>query len=237
MTTWTFEPGHTAAEFCVRHMMVTNVRGHFKNVHGTLKFNPESPHDFSVEVTINAKEIWTGEPERDDHLRSADFLDVENYPGITFKGNQVEILGAHDYTVTGDLTIRGVTRQVILYVSYLGPWETPWWEDGEDKGPKTRAGFLAKTPEQLSDNLRLFLKSEEKTHGITQEEIEALETYSYYEGSQTTPEGYAKLLEEYRNRPENRIVRLIMDQPLELRENCARMIEAYISIFGNKQDE
>jgi len=145
MTTWTFEPGHTAAEFCARHMMVTNVRGHFKNVRGTLKFNQDNPHDSSVEVTIDAKEIWTGEPERDDHLRSADFLDVENYPEITFKGNQVEIMGAHDYTVTGDLTIRGVTRQVILYVNYLGPWETPWWEDGEDKGPKTRAGFVAKT--------------------------------------------------------------------------------------------
>lgn len=145
MTTWTFEPGHTAAEFCARHMMVTNVRGHFKNVHGTLKFNPENPQDSSVEVTIDAKEIWTGEPERDDHLRSADFLDVENYPEITFKGNQVEIMGAHDYTVTGDLNIRGVSRQAILYVSYLGPWETPWWEGGEDKGPKTRAGFVAKT--------------------------------------------------------------------------------------------
>jgi polyisoprenoid-binding protein YceI len=145
MTTWTFEPGHTAAEFCVRHMMVTNVRGHFKNVHGTLKFNPENPHDFSVEVTINAKEIWTGEAERDDHLRNADFLDVENYSEITFKGNQAEIMGAHDYTVTGDLTIRGVTRQAILYVNYLGTWETPWWEDDEDKGPKTRAGFVAKT--------------------------------------------------------------------------------------------
>ena len=145
MTTWTFEPGHTAAEFCVRHMMVTNVRGHFKDVHGTLKFNTEKPYDFSVDVTIDAKKIWTGEPERDAHLRSADFLDVDNYPEITFKGNQVEIMGAHDYTVTGDLTIRGVTRQVILYVNYLGPWETPWWEDGEDKGPKTRAGFVAKT--------------------------------------------------------------------------------------------
>ncbi len=145
ITTWTFEPGHTAAEFCVRHMMVTNVRGHFKDVHGTLKFNTEKPHDFSVEVTIDAKEIWTGEPERDLHLRSADFLDVENYPEITFNGNQVDIIGAHDYTVTGDLTIRGVTRQVILYVSYLGSWDTPWWEDGDDKGPKTRAGFVAKT--------------------------------------------------------------------------------------------
>ncbi len=91
MTTWIFEPGHTAAEFCARHMMVTNVRGHFKNVHGKLKFNPDDPHDASVEVTIDARGIWSGEPDRDDHLRSADFLDVENYPEITFKGNQVEI--------------------------------------------------------------------------------------------------------------------------------------------------
>ena len=145
MTQWTFEPGHTAALFSVRHMMVTHVRGHFKDVHGTLTFNPENPNDSSVEVTINTKEIWTGETDRDAHLQNADFLDAENHPEIIFKGNHVEIQGAHDYTVTGDLTIRGVTRQVILYVNYLGSWETPWWEDDEDKGPKTRAGFVAKT--------------------------------------------------------------------------------------------
>ncbi len=145
MTTWTFEPGHTAAEFCVRHMMVSNVRGHFKNVHGSLKFNPENPQDFSIEVTIDAKEIWTGDPERDGHLQSADFLDVDSYPEINFMGNQVEIRGPHDYAVTGDLTIRGVTHQAILYVVYLGQWETPWWEGDEDKGPKTRAGFVATT--------------------------------------------------------------------------------------------
>jgi polyisoprenoid-binding protein YceI len=70
---------------------------------------------------------------------------VENHPEITFTGNQVEITGAHDYTVTGDLTIRGVTRKATLNVSYLGQWGTPWWEDGEDKGPKTRADFVVKT--------------------------------------------------------------------------------------------
>jgi polyisoprenoid-binding protein YceI len=145
MTTWTFEPGHTAAEFCVRHMMVTNVRGHFKNVHGTLEFNPDNPHDFSVEVTIDVGELSSGDPDRDGHLKSADFLDVDNYPEIIFKGNQAEIMGAHDYAVTGDLTIRGVTRQAILDVNFLGRWETPWWEGDEDKGPKTRAGFVAKT--------------------------------------------------------------------------------------------
>lgn len=95
-------------------------------------------------------------------------------------------------------------------------------------------GFVAKSFEQLPENLKLFLKSENSPQDITPDEIDALETYSYYEGSQTTPEGYAKLLEEYRNRPENRILRLMMDQPLELRENCARMIEAYINLFGEK---
>ena len=145
MAKWTFEPGHTAAEFRARHMMVTNVRGHFKNVHGTLEFDPGSPRISSVEVHIDANGLWTGVKERDDHLRSADFLDVEHHPEITFKGNQVEVKGGHDYAVTGDLTIRGVTRPATLNVSYLGQWETPWWEDGVDKGPKTRAGFLATT--------------------------------------------------------------------------------------------
>jgi polyisoprenoid-binding protein YceI len=145
MAKWTFEPGHTAAEFRVRHMMVTYVRGHFKNVHGTLEFNPEDPRQASVEVIIDARGIWTGDVDRDNHLKSVDFLDVENYPEITFTGRQVELRGDHDYTLTGDLTIRGVTRKVKLDVSYLGQWRTPWWEDGVDKGPKIRAGFVATT--------------------------------------------------------------------------------------------
>ncbi len=145
MPKWTFEPGHTAAEFCARHMMVTCVRGHFKNVRGTLNFDPQNPTASSVEVTINAKELWTGEPDRDNHLRSADFLDVEHHPPITFRSSKVQQVGDHDYKVTGNLTIRGATRPVVLDVHYLGQWQTPWWENGVDKGPKTRAGFLATT--------------------------------------------------------------------------------------------
>ena len=145
MAKWTFEPGHTAAEFSARHMMVTHVRGHFKDVHGTLNFDPKKPAGSFVEVVIDARKIWTGEPARDAHLRSADFLDVENFPEITFRGNQGDVIGEVDYRVTGDLTIRGVTRPVTLDVHYLGQWQTPWWEDGVDKGPKTRAGFVAKT--------------------------------------------------------------------------------------------
>jgi len=145
MAKWFFEPGHTGAEFVARHMMVSNVRGHFKNVHGTIDFDPDDPAGGSVEVRIDAKGLWSGVPERDNHLRSPDFLDVENHPEILFKGDRVEVIGANDYLVTGELTIRGVTREATLAVTYLGQWETPWWEGGEDKGPRTRAGFLAET--------------------------------------------------------------------------------------------
>lgn len=142
---WFFEPGHTAAEFCVRHMMVTFVRGHFKNVHGTLFFDPANPVSSSVEAAIDAAAIWSGEADRDAHLRSADFLDVENHPQIIFKGDKVELAGTNDAVVSGTLTIRGVSRIVPLHVRYLGQWQTPWWEDGVDRGPKTRAGFMATT--------------------------------------------------------------------------------------------
>lgn len=149
MAKWIFEPGHTSAEFKARHMMVTYVRGAFKNVHGMLTFDPSDPSAASAQVTIDAKGIWTGDPNRDAHLRGADFLDVDNYPEITFRGDRVEMVGDHDYKFAGELTIRGVSRPVTLRVRYLGQWQTPWWEeeDGEmvDKGPKTRAGFAAET--------------------------------------------------------------------------------------------
>ena len=88
MAKWTFEPGHTAAEFSVRHMMVTFVRGHFKKIHGTLEFDPQDPQGSSVKVKIEARGIWSGEAERDDHLRSADFLDAgKNGLTLTTKRN------------------------------------------------------------------------------------------------------------------------------------------------------
>ena len=145
MAKWFLEPGHTSAEFCARHMMVTCVRGHFKNVHGNLVFDEKDPGSGSVEVVIDAKGLWTGEPDRDAHLRSADFLDVERHPEIRFRGQLVERVGATDFKVKGDLTIRGVTRPAVLDVRYLGRWQTPWWEGGVDKGPRVRAGFVAET--------------------------------------------------------------------------------------------
>jgi len=145
MAKWFFEPGHTAAGFCVRHMMVTFVRGHFKNVRGALFVDPANPSAASAEVTLDAAGIWTEEADRAAHLKSADFLDVEHCPKIAFKGKQVEIIGASEAVFTGELTIRGVTRSVPLRVQYLGQWQTPWWEDGVDKGSKNRAGFVGTT--------------------------------------------------------------------------------------------
>lgn len=142
---WTFEPGHSAAEFRARHMMVTWVRGAFKGVHGNLDFDPADPTRLAVEATIDASTCWTGEPYRDNHLRSADFLNCEQFPQIRFKSTGVVEIGPVDYEVTGDLTIRDVTRPVMLRTRFLGASETPWWEDGVDKGPKTRAGFTAHT--------------------------------------------------------------------------------------------
>ena len=126
-------------------MMVTWVRGSFKNITGTLEFDPANPRNLAVETTIDASTCWTGVQMRDDHLRSPDFLGCEQYPQIRFRSTGVVEIGPVDYKVAGDLTIRAVTRSVTLRVRYLGSWQTPWWEDGVDKGPKTRAGFVART--------------------------------------------------------------------------------------------
>lgn len=145
MTRWTFEPGHTAAEFRARHMMVSNVRGHIKDVHGTLEFDPGDPTRGSVEARLDARKLWTGEASRDAHLRSEDFLDVENHPEITFRGDVASAVGPNDLVVEGELTIRGVSRPVELRARCLGVWDTPYWEDGVDRGPVRRIGFEAET--------------------------------------------------------------------------------------------
>ena len=142
MATWVFEPGHTAAEFRARHMMVCWVRGHFKDVHGSLEFDPDNPTQLDVEATLQAAGLWTGEPQRDDHLRSGDFLDAGNHPAITFKSAGSKCVGASDYEVAGVLSIRGVSCPTILAMHYLGKWRTPYWTDAGDAGPITRIGFV-----------------------------------------------------------------------------------------------
>ncbi|HUY10996.1 MAG TPA: YceI family protein [Candidatus Dormibacteraeota bacterium] len=141
---WKFEPGHSAAEFRARHMMVTWVRGSFKNVEGALDFDPDHPEALAVEANIDATMCWSGEPMRDEHLRSADFLYCEKYPSIRYASTGAVQIGPVDFEVLGNLTIRAVTLPVTLSVRYLGTWQTPWWEDGVDKGPKARVGFTGK---------------------------------------------------------------------------------------------
>ncbi|MGP3947229.1 YceI family protein [Streptomyces sp. 7N604] len=144
-TKWFFEPGHTGAEFRARHMMVAYVRGQLKNVHGLLEVDPDEPEKARIEATIDATQVYTGQPERDAHLRSADFFDVEHHPTWTFVGSRTHQVSATEFEITGDLTVRGVTRPVTFDVTYLGQWDTPWWEDGRDLGTRRRAGFAATT--------------------------------------------------------------------------------------------
>ncbi|HEY1634220.1 MAG TPA: YceI family protein [Acidimicrobiales bacterium] len=145
MASWTFEPGHTEAGFRARHMMVTWVRGLFKDIRGTLEFDPADPLAASFQGEIDAAKVWTGQPERDAHLRSADFFDVERYPTISFRGRTTERTGDTHGRVTAELTIRGISHEVPLDVSYLGQWETPFWVGDENRGTLHRAGFEART--------------------------------------------------------------------------------------------
>jgi polyisoprenoid-binding protein YceI len=145
MTRWIFEPGHTAATFRARHMMVTWVRGKFSNVRGWLDFDPEAALESVFEGEIDAAGFWTGQPERDAHLRSSDFFDVEHHPTIRFRGRATERIGDTHALAAADLTIRGVTRSVVLDVEYLGEWETPFWVGDENRGTMRRIGFEART--------------------------------------------------------------------------------------------
>jgi polyisoprenoid-binding protein YceI len=144
MSTWILEPGHTEAEFRARHMMVTWVRGLFKDIHGRMELDFDRCTDATFEGEIAATGIWTGEPDRDAHLRSADFLDVENHPKITFTGRFTDRTGATTFKGEVDLTIRGVTRTVPLDIISLGEWKTPFWVGEENKGELRRIGFEAK---------------------------------------------------------------------------------------------
>ncbi len=125
--TWQIDPQHSAAQFSVRHLGIATVRGEFHNVQGTVLLDEADATKSEVDVTIDAASLDTREPGRDKHLRSADFFDVEKYPVITFKSTRVERAAAGKFKVTGDLTIRGVTKAVILEVEApAAPIRDPW---------------------------------------------------------------------------------------------------------------
>jgi polyisoprenoid-binding protein YceI len=137
-TVWEIDPKHTLVEFSVRHMMFTTVKGRFTGVSGTIHCVDEAdPSQAQVEAEIDAASISTGDEQRDAHLRSADFLDTENYPTISFKSTRVEARNTEELRVVGKLTVHGTTREVTLEATFNGRGKNPWGQEV--------AGFSAQT--------------------------------------------------------------------------------------------
>jgi polyisoprenoid-binding protein YceI len=134
--TYVLDKGHTTVEFVGRHLMITKVRGRFTDFDGKVVIG-ETPEQSSVEVTIDAASVNSGDDRRDGHLRSPDFLDVENYPTITFRSTSVDVGRNGDAKVHGDLTVKDVTRPVTLDVEFDGAAPDPWGGH--------RLGFTAST--------------------------------------------------------------------------------------------
>jgi len=140
---WTIDAGHSAASFSVRHMVVAKVRGRFAQWSGSVQLDPGDLTGARAEVEIDAASIDTGVADRDKHLRSGDFFDVERFPKLRFTSTKVERAGSDRYRVHGELTIRDVTRAVVLDVEHGGEAKDPWGN--------TRAVFSAKTSVNRTD--------------------------------------------------------------------------------------
>jgi polyisoprenoid-binding protein YceI len=137
-STWSIDSAHSAAQFSVRHMMISNVRGEFSKVTGTLTLNEKDITQSSVQATIDVSTIDTREPMRDNHLKSPDFFDVAKFPVMTFQSKKVASEGNGRLKVWGDLTMHGVTREVLLEVA--GPTDAV-----KDPGGNLRRGISATT--------------------------------------------------------------------------------------------
>ena len=124
-------------------MMVTWVRGLFKDIHGSVDFDHNEAMATTFEGEIDATRLWTGEPTRDEHLRSPAFFDVEAHPTIDFSGRFTDRIGDVHFKGVADLMIRGVAKEVPLDIAYLGAWEAPFWVGEENKGSMRRIGFEA----------------------------------------------------------------------------------------------
>ncbi len=137
-TTWNIDPVHSVAEFKVKHMMISNVKGQFTRLDGTLSLDESDITNSSVEASIEAASITTRDDQRDAHLKSADFFDVEKFPMLSFKSTGVSRTGGEELAVTGDLTIHGITRLVVFNVEGpTVPAKDPWGN--------TRRGLSATT--------------------------------------------------------------------------------------------
>ena len=134
---WQIDLSHSQIAFSARHMMISKVRGVFGAFSGTINFDPAKPAETTVNIAIDASSIDTKVTDRDNHLKSADFLDVANYPQLTFESSSIEIVDDEHAKLHGNLTIRGVTNPVTLKVEYEGQTKSPWGT--------TNVGFSAKT--------------------------------------------------------------------------------------------
>jgi polyisoprenoid-binding protein YceI len=134
---WQIDPAHTEVEFAVKHMMISTVKGRFAEVSGTIDLDEADLSGSSVEVEIDVASIDTRQGQRDEHLRSADFFDVENHPKLTFRSRRVEVEGVGHFRIVGDLTIRDQTREVVLEGTDEGRATDPWGN--------SKAGFTART--------------------------------------------------------------------------------------------
>jgi polyisoprenoid-binding protein YceI len=135
VTTWNIDTAHTGISFSVRHMVVSKVRGRFAKYSGSLRIDEDDMTRSGVEVTIDAASLDSGVPERDTHLRSPDFFDVEKFPELRFRSKRIEKVEDARYRLVGDLTIRDVTRELSLDFEYGGRAKDPWGNE--------RAGFVA----------------------------------------------------------------------------------------------
>jgi polyisoprenoid-binding protein YceI len=144
ITTWNIDPVHSTAQFKVKHMMISNVKGEFTSVTGKLELNGSDINKSRVEASIDAGSINTREAQRDAHLKSADFLDVEKFPALTFKSTRISKMSVDEISVEGDLSIHGVTRNVVFDVEGpSAPIKDPWGN--------TRIGISAKTTIKRKD--------------------------------------------------------------------------------------
>ena len=123
---WQIDPAHSQIQFSVRHMMISNVRGRFETFAGTVDFDEAKPERTQVDIRVQADSIYTKEPQRDGHLKSADFLDAEKYPELRFVSKRVEGIKGNHAKLVGDLTIRDVTNEVELGIEYSGQAKSPW---------------------------------------------------------------------------------------------------------------
>ena len=139
--TWQLDPAHSSVEFSVKHMMMTTVRGRFKNIQATLRGDRDHPEAAGVEATLDAASIDTGVADRDGHLRGPDFFDAERFPQITFRSTRIEGEAPKQegdrFQLVGELTIRDSAMEVVLDCAYEGRGTDPWG--------KTRAGFTFRT--------------------------------------------------------------------------------------------